>query len=77
MTSRYCILGAFIENRMENSVCSAPCTLKEEYYIEDTYGERYDIVCDNIDCVMKILKSHKLERERLDKNLSHIRNNMI
>ena len=76
MTSRYCILGSFVANRNKDSICFAPCTAKG-YYIEDTYGERYDIVCNNIDCVMKILKSHKLEKEGLNRKLSHIRNNII
>ena len=76
MTSRYCILGSFVANRNKDSICFAPCTAKG-YYIEDTYGERYDIVCNNIDCVMKILKQHKLEKEGLNKKLSHIRNNII
>lgn len=76
MTSRYCILGSFIQDRKVGELCSSPCT-SGGYYLEDTYGEKYDIVCSNIDCVMKILKEHKLKKEGLNKNLSYIRNNMI
>lgn len=76
MTSRYCILGSFIANRNKDSLCFAPC-MSKGYYIEDTYGERYDIVCNNIDCVMKILKKHRLEKEGLNLKMSHIRNNII
>lgn len=76
MTSRYCILGSFVENRKEKEACSSPC-IEGNYYIEDTYGEKYDIVCNNIDCVMKILKKQKLQKEGINKNMLHIRNNMI
>lgn len=76
MTSRYCILGSFVENRKDNEKCSAPCT-KKDYYLLDTYNERYDIVCDNIDCIMKILKKHQLNREGLNKSINNIRKNRI
>ena len=76
ITSRYCILGSFVENRKDNEKCSAPCT-KKDYYLLDTYNERYDIVCDNIDCIMKILKKHQLNREGLNKSINNIRKNRI
>lgn len=76
MTSRYCILGTFVANRKEGDICTAPC-ISKDYYLEDTYGEKYNILCSNVDCVMKILKEHRLKRDRLNKDLSHIRNNMI
>lgn len=76
MTSRYCILGSFVENRKVGESCSSPC-INGGYYLEDTYGEKYDIVCSNIDCVMKILKEHKIKSEGINKKLSHIRNNII
>lgn len=76
MTSRYCMIGSFVENRKEGAVCSMPCQ-KGEYYIEDTYGERYNILCNNIDCVMRVIKENKLNKEGLNKNLSYIRNNII
>lgn len=76
MTSRYCILGSFVANRNEGEICSSPCTIGK-YYLEDTYGEKYDLVCNNIDCVMKILKKQKLDKSELNKNMLHIRNNII
>lgn len=58
MTSRYCILGSFIENRTDiNKKCSMPC--KDIYYLEDIHKARYYIICDSIDCIMKILKYRK------------------
>ena len=76
MTSRYCILGSFVADREEENKCTAPC-IQKGYYIEDTYGEKYDILCSNVDCVMKILKEYRLKKDGLNKNLSHIRNNII
>ncbi len=59
MTSRYCILGSFIANRGDiNNNCSMPCT-KDSYYLKDSFGYNREIVCDNIDCVMRILKKIK------------------
>ncbi len=55
MTSKYCILGSFIEDRGENSVCRKPCS-KNDYILKDGYGYKYNIVCDNIDCIMRIVK---------------------
>lgn len=54
MTSRYCILGSYIDNRKEGSKCSMPC-IKTNYYLLDSYSKKYDIICNNIDCVMKII----------------------
>lgn len=54
MTSRYCVLGAYIANRKDTSKCSMPC-IKDEFYILDSYGKKHDIVCNNIDCVMRIV----------------------
>lgn len=76
MTSRYCVLGSFVADRKEGEICSAPCQ-SGTYHLEDTYGEEYNIVCSNVDCTMKILKEYKLKKEGLNKNLSHIRNNML
>ena len=58
MTSRYCILGSFVANRKRGEKCSAPCT-KDNYYLIDSYGQKYNIVCNNLDCTMKILKNYK------------------
>ena len=58
MTSRYCILGAFIADRKIGQKCSAPCT-KDNYYLVDLHNEKYNILCNNIDCTMKIIKKYK------------------
>ena len=56
MTSRYCILGAFVADRKNK--CSMPCT-KDKYYLKDSFGEKYYILCDNVDCIMRIIKKNK------------------
>lgn len=76
MTSRYCILGSFVGNKGDDGVCEQPCT-RDKYHLIDTYNERYDIVCNNVDCTMKIVKKYKLDKNSLNKTLSNIRNNVI
>lgn len=53
LTSRYCILGSFIANRDEK--CKMPCR-KNNYYLKDSYGYQYAIVCDSADCIMRLVK---------------------
>lgn len=67
LTSRFCILGSFIADRDDNK-CSMPC-IKDKYYLTDTYGYKYNIVCDNIDCVMRLIRSIKninVEEENIE-----------
>lgn len=59
MTSRYCILGSFIGRKDDKSRCTMPC--KYTYHLKDTHGANYYIICDNIDCVMRIVKYRKKE----------------
>ena len=54
MTSRYCILGAYVAGRKKQDKCSMPC-VKDNYYLKDSYDKRYDLVCNNIDCIMKFV----------------------
>ena len=75
MTSRYCILGSFVANRKEGQNCSCPC-LKGDYYIEDKFAQKYNIVCSNNDCVMRIVKDYEL-KNRQENNTIYIRNNML
>lgn len=79
MTSRYCILGSFIANRKDlNNNCSMPCT-KDSYYLKDSFGYNREIVCDNIDCVMRILKKIKnidIEEYNIS-NIGYIRSTTI
>lgn len=74
MTSRYCILGSFIAKR-NNYNCSAPC-LKNKYYILDKYNERYNILANNADCTMSIVKKYKLCFDEKDTDYN-IRNNVL
>ncbi len=76
MTSRYCMVGSFDCNRKKGENCLSLCQ-KYSYYIEDTYGVKYYIICSNLDCVMKVVKEYKLDKSGLNSSLSHIRNNII
>lgn len=72
MTSRYCVLGAYIANRKDTSKCSMPC-IKDEFYILDSYGKKHDIVCNNIDCLMRIIT----RRNRFKSSNYRIRHNIL
>lgn len=72
MTSRYCILSSFVADRKKGEKCSMPC-IKDEYYLIDSFNEKYDIVCNNIDCTMKIVK--KIKNNIKEKY--NVRNNTI
>ena len=57
MTSRYCILGSFLAGReSDDKMCTKPCK-KGSYYLRDSYGYKINIVCDDVDCVMRLTKS--------------------
>lgn len=74
MTSRYCLLGSFVAKRNKEK-CSAPC-LNDKYYLLDRYNEKYNILADNIDCTMNIVKKYKLHFK--DKDVKcNIRNNIL
>ena len=57
MTSRYCIVGSFLKGKNENKLknCTMPC-MQDKYHIKDLHGYNYDLVCDNIDCLMKVIR---------------------
>ncbi len=56
MTSRYCMIGAFEQNRKNYmDRCKKPC-LKNDFVLIDSYGTEYKIVTDPYDCIMRIVK---------------------
>ncbi|MBR5227235.1 MAG: U32 family peptidase [Clostridia bacterium] len=71
MTSRYCLIGSFAEQRKKD-VCSRPCT-RDNYYLVDGHNKKYDIVCDNFDCVMRLIRNKYRYSEDI-KSKSNIRN---
>lgn len=77
MTSRYCILGSFIGYDPKLKLCEKPCRTNS-YYMVDSFGKKYHLICDDTDCIMKIVKEFKKEYD-LDKinNLYTIVNNQI
>ncbi|MEG2310474.1 MAG: U32 family peptidase [Clostridia bacterium] len=58
MTSRYCVIGSFLSNSSKCSMC-----VRKDYYLKDTFGQKYDIVCDNISCIMRLVKSIENEEK--------------
>lgn len=65
MTSRYCMVGSFIQGDSNNKNCTMPC-LKDTYYFKDFHDYKYDIVCDNIDCIMKVIRYVKSKNSSID-----------
>lgn len=54
VTSKYCVLGSYVSNRTSHSKCKCPC-ISDDYYLKDSYGFKYNIVCDNMDCIMRLI----------------------
>lgn len=71
MTSRYCVLGTFI-GRNDNK-CSMPCQNKK-YYLLDKYNKKYNIVTNNVDCIMSIIKDNNLNNTNIN---CYIRNTIL
>lgn len=77
MTSRYCMIGSFIGYDKLTKKCLKPC-IKNKYYILDTFGQKYQIICDFHDCIMKIVKPFEKEYNTTNIcNLNTIRYNEI
>lgn len=65
MTSRYCILGAYVSDRKAGEKCTMPC--KKEYYLKDSYLKKYNIYSNSLDCTMKLIS-------KLNKSYTNIKN---
>ena len=73
MISRYCMLGSFIGRKNEKNICSAPCK-SGNYYLLDKYKEKYNIITNNYDCTMSIVKRNKQKFKALN---CYIRNTIL
>lgn len=73
MTSRYCMLGSFIGRKNEKNICSAPCK-SGNYYLLDKYKEKYNIITNNYDCTISIVKRNKQKFKALN---CYIRNTIL
>lgn len=73
MTSRYCILGSFVDNAIGK--CSRPC-ISGDYTLVDGFGKVYNVLCDNIDCVMKLVRNKPKYSDYI-KNKYTIRHSML
>lgn len=68
MTSRYCVIGAFEQNRDDfSNKCNKPC-INNKFVIQDKYSKEYAIVTDFYDCIMKIVG--KISTSSKCKNIS-------
>ncbi len=76
VTSRYCVLGSYISNRLKNTKCKYPC-LKDNYYLIDSYGYKYDIICDEIDCIMRLVRKFEESVNISDDEIYSIRKCII
>ena len=68
MTSRHCIIGSFIGKRTKNTKCTSLCKMSD-YVIKDTFNKEYIIVCDNIDCIMRLIREFN---EKYDVNCRNV-----
>lgn len=55
MTSRYCVVGSFLKGSIKQEKCTMPC-LEDRYYLKDSHDYRYDVICDPMDCIMRIFR---------------------
>jgi collagenase-like PrtC family protease len=74
MSSRYCIVGSFVSNREKGNKCSMDC-IKSKYILKDSYNEDYNLVFNNIDCTMNIVKKYE-NNQKIDENI-RVRNSTI
>ena len=58
MTMRYCVISSLVMNSKDENICKKEC-LKNNYYIVDEQNKRYDVVTDNLDCVVKLVRNKK------------------
>jgi len=59
MVSEYCPTGCVVGIKESGKACgSGPC--KDRYVLKDRIGEKFPVLCDNIDCRSTILSSNRL-----------------
>ena len=73
MTSRYCILGSFVEDRVSEKICGMNCR-DFNYYIKDSYRELYGILCNNVDCTMSIIRKYNQSKDITKNKNINLRN---
>ena len=71
MSSRYCILGSFISDREKLQKCNMPC-VNNGYYLKDSFDEKYYLVCDHVDCIMKIVKKISNQKYKDINNINNV-----
>ena len=63
MTSRYCMIGAFDQNRdTALDKCSKPC-ITNNFILKDSFNEKIYIVPDYYDCIVRLVKKKNISIE--------------
>lgn len=75
MTTRYCMLASFVGNVSEKDECQAICK-KDNYYILDSYGKKYNVVPDNTDCITELVRNKRKYTDS-EKEMYSIRYNVM
>lgn len=55
MTSRYCVVGSFVSETKNNEKCSMPCR-NGSYILKDNFKVDYHVICNNVDCQMRLVR---------------------
>lgn len=58
MTTRYCMIASFVSDVKQDEKCKAECK-KNEYYIVDDYGKKYNVITDNTDCITELVRNKR------------------
>lgn len=58
MTTRYCIIASFVCDVKQKGQCKTQCK-KDEYYIVDDYGKKYNVIPDNTDCITELVRNKR------------------
>lgn len=68
MVSEYCPTGCVVGMKESKKDCGPkPC--KDRYFLKDRIGEKFPVLCDNIDCRSTILSSDRLFAPEVIKDL--------
>jgi len=75
MTTRYCMLASFVDETKGKGKCKAVCK-KDDYYILDTYGKKYNIIPDNTDCITELVRNKRKYTDK-EREIYSVRYNIL
>lgn len=73
MTTRYCMLASFVEDKEDKKGCKSVC-LNGNYKIVDKFKKEYNLITDNTDCITQIVRNKP--KMDIEQNIS-IRYNIL